>query len=122
MKIAKYEFNSKEQFLSKFNALHTKDEEGNSIPNFEFAIVELGNVELENGEYNEEGKEIKKPVISKRYHIDAAWFLEDTFTEDGELEQKDHPYGWKTYNVDYKIKEGQGLHSFLGVDYQKNKF
>ena len=31
---------------------------------------------------------------------------------------EDHPYGWKSYAVDLS---GNGMHSFLGVNYIKNK-
>lgn len=120
--ISKYEFNSKEQFLNKVDALHTRDEEGNLIPNFKFAFVQLGHIALEQGKFDIDGNELKKPVLSKKYHIDAAWFIEDLFDEQGILQEKDHPYGWKSYSVDSKIKEGQGMHSFMGIDYQKNKF
>ena len=60
--------------------------------------------------------------VSEEYLVDAIWYLKDTFNEDGELEEKDHPYGWKTYSVDSKIPEGEGLHSFAGINYQENKF
>ena len=31
---------------------------------------------------------------------------------------EEHPYGWKSAAV---TVEGQGVHSFYGVDYQENK-
>jgi len=108
MKIAKYAFNSKEQFNSKFEALHTKDKEGILIPDFKFAIVELGNIILEEATFDKEGEELTEIVISERYHVDAMWH-----------EQEDHPYGWKSYNQDL---DTEGIHVFAGINYLKHKF
>ena len=123
MKIAKYKFNTKQQFLDKFDDLHTTDENGNLIPNFRFSVVQLGHVVLKEAEFdNEKQIQITEQEYSEEYLVDVAWFLEDEFNKDGELEEKDHPYGWKTYSVDSKIKEGSGIHSFAGINYQENKF
>ena len=132
MKVSKYEFDSQAQFKSKFDALHTEDSEGNLIPDFRFAAVELGHIVLEQGEYDEEGEEITAPVLSENYHVDMAWWEDGITTieeeavldEDGmvitpEVTSIDHPYGWKTYAID--LEEGQGMHSFAGVDYQSHK-
>ena len=123
MKIAKYKFNTREQFLDKFDDLHTIDEEDNLIPKFRFSVVPLGHAVLKEAEFdNEKQIQITEEEYSEEYLVDVAWFLEDEFNENGELEEKDHPYGWKTYSVDSKIKEGEGMHSFAGVNYQENKF
>ena len=122
MKIAKYKFNTKEQFQDKFDNLHTTDEDGNLIPKFRFAVVQLGHVVLVQGTYDENGDVLTETEYSEEYLVDVTWFLKDEFDEDGNLLEKDHPYGWKSYSVDSKIKEGQGMHQFLGVDYQNHKF
>jgi len=109
MNIEKYAFTSKEQFNAKFEALHIEDKEGNLIPDFKFSIVELGHIVLADATFDEEGEELTEIVISERYHVDAMWHGQD-----------DHPYGWKSYKVDFY--EGQGMHSFAGVDYQTHKF
>jgi hypothetical protein len=47
------------------------------------------------------------------------WRLEDTVDEEGNVIVAEHPYGWKSAavgNID-----GNGVHSFYGVDYQENK-
>ena len=132
MKVSKYEFDSQAQFKSKFDALHTEDSEGNLIPDFRFAAVELGHIVLEQGEYDEEGEEITAPVLSENYHVDMAWWEDGitTIEEEAVLDENgmvitpevtsiDHPYGWKTYAID--LEEGQGMHSFAGVDYQSHK-
>jgi hypothetical protein len=109
LNISKYAFNTKEQFEEKLDALHTMDEEGNNIPDFKFSVVQIGNIELEAEVLDEKGEVESKAVFSEKWHVDVAWF-----------EQDEHPYGWKSYKVDFE--EGQGMHSFAGVDYQSHKF
>jgi len=115
MRISKYEFNSKEQVQEKIDALGTAtDENGNEYPTHKSTIVQLGNIVLEQGEYNEEGEEVTAPVLSDKWHIDALWVNLEA-DEDGEV---DHPYGWKSYAVDI---EGNGVHSFFGLSYDSLK-
>ena len=109
LNISKYAFNTKEQFEEKLDALHTMDEEGNNIPDFKFSVVQIGDIELEAEVLDEKGEVESKAVFSEKWHVDVAWF-----------EQDEHPYGWKSYKVDFE--EGQGMHSFAGVDYQSHKF
>ena len=47
------------------------------------------------------------------------WTFSDTEDEEGNVIKADHPYGWKSAAVN-NITDG-GVHSFYGVDYQKNK-
>jgi hypothetical protein len=108
MNICKYAFNSKQQFNAKFKSLHTEDKEGVLIPDFKFAIVELGNIILAEATFDEEGKELTEIVISERYHVDAMWHG-----------QEDHPYGWKSYNQDL---DTEGIHGFAGINYLEHKF
>ena len=132
MKIAKYEFDSREQAQSKIDALGTAtDEDGNEYPTHKSTIVQLGNIVLEQGEYDEEGEETTAPVLSEGWHIDVCWHDADITTieqeavldEDGmvvtpEVVSVDHPYGWKSYAIDI---EGNGVHSFYGLDYDSHK-
>ena len=106
--IAKYEFNSKEQFDAKFEALHTEDAEGNKIPNVKFDKVELGHIVLASAVVDEDGLEVSPEVISEGWHVDMIWH-----------DLENHPYGWKSYNVDLS---SEGLHGFAGVSYLANKF
>ena len=108
LNIAKYAFNSREQFQDKFDALHTVDEEGKLIPNFKFGVVKLGNIQLEAPTFDEEGEVLTEAVLSEQWHVDVAWF-----------EQEDHPYGWKSYNVDL---DSEGMHGFAGLNYLDHKF
>ncbi len=91
-KWAKYEFNDKEQFDTKVE---------NLTANY-IAIVRLGNIVLE------EGSDKQEAVLSNKYHADIMW-----------QDIEDHPYGWKSYAV--AVTDGNGVHSFLGIDYQTNK-
>jgi hypothetical protein len=106
--ISKYEFNSKEQYESKFASLHTEDEEGNLIPKFKFTVISIGHIVLEQGVYDEEGVEITPPVMGDKWHVDALWH-----------NLEDHPYGWKTYSIEL---ESEGMHGFVGLSYLDNKF
>jgi len=133
MKIGKYEFDSREQAQTKIDALGTAtDEDGNEYPTHKSTIVQLGNIVLEQGEYDEEGEETVAPILSDKWHLDVLWKEEQIKTvdeeavidEDGnivtpEVVSYDHPYGWKSYAVEI---EGDGVHSFFGLSYESLKF
>ncbi len=109
MKIGKYNFKDKKTALSKIKSLGVAtDEDGNEYQNHNHTIVKLGNIVIESGEYDLEGKEIKAPVLSSKYHLDVAW-----------VGLEDHPYGWKSASVGI---DSNGVHSFYGVDYLTHKF
>jgi hypothetical protein len=109
IKIAKYAFDSKEQVETKIKSLGTAtDENGNEYPTHKHTIVQLGNIVLEQGEYDEEGNETKAVVLSDKYHVDALF-----------KDLDDHPYGWKSYAIDIT---DEGTHSFLGLSYTNLKF
>jgi hypothetical protein len=85
IKIAKYEFLDKEQAESKIKSLGTaQDENGNEYPTHKHTIVELGNIVLEQGSYDENGNEIVAPVLSDKWHVDALW-LDLEADEDGKV-------------------------------------
>ena len=115
IKVSKYEFDSKSQADTKINALPSvKDVDGNDFPSHK-----LGNIVVEQGEYDDEGNETKAPVYSTKYHVDVLW----NGSEIQEIDEEEnityeHPYGWKSYAVDI---DSEGVHSFMGVSYQKNK-
>ncbi len=108
LNIGKYAFNSKEQFNDKIESLHTINDEGDKIPNSKFAVVEIGLLEITAPTFDEDGEELTPLIMGTDYHCDMAWYDLET-----------HPYGWKSYAVDVK---GQGVHSFMGIDYQTHKF
>ena len=117
MRISKYEFNSQEnKHKTKIDALGTAtDENGNEYPTHKSTIVQLGNIVLEQGEYDEDGEEVTAPVLSDKWHLDVAWSDAEITSEDGEV---NHPYGWKSYAVEI---EGDGVHSFFGLSYESLK-
>ena len=120
MKIGKYEFSSKKTADSKIKSLGVAtDEDGNEYPTHKHSIVKLGNIVLEQPEFDEDGEVTKEAVLSSKYHLDVAWQLEDTYSDEGELIKADHPHGWKSANVDL---DSNGVHSFYGVDYLTHKF
>jgi len=108
LNISKYEFISKEQFDTKLDALHTEDAEGNKIPNVKFDKAELGHIVLASAVVDEDGEEVSPEVISEGWHVDVIWY-----------NLEDHPYGWKSYNVDLT---SEGSHGFAGISYLENKF
>ena len=118
IKISKYEFNDEASALSKINALPSvKDEEGNDVPAHSHTIVKLGNIVIEQGEYDDKGEETKAPVLSDKYHVDVLWKNLEETDKDGNV-TIDHPYGWKSFAIDL---DNEGMHGFMGVSYVENK-
>ena len=115
IKIAKYEFLDKEQAESKIKSLGTaQDENGNEYPTHKHTIVQLGNIVLSQGEYDEDGNETVAPILSTDWHVDVLWSNLEA-DADGTYS---HPYGWagKAVNID-----GNGVHAFFGLDYNSLK-
>ena len=116
IKIGKYSFDSREQAQTKIDALGTAtDEDGNKYPTHKHTIVHLGNIVLEQGEYDEEGEETVAPVLSDKWHLDVLWNGLEA-DEDGKV---NHPYGWKSKSVNI---DGDGVHAFFGLNYDSLKF
>jgi len=119
-KIGKYEFDSLEQAESKINALGTStDEDGNTYPTHKHCVVKLGYIVLEQGEYNEEGEETKAPVLSDKYHVDVLWKGLEPINPDAEVLTYIEPNDWYYNRIDIS---DNGIHSFMGLDYQLYKF
>jgi len=112
-KIGKYEFDSLQQAEEKITALGEVNH----------CIVKLGHITIEKGEYNEEGEETKVPVLSDKYHLDVLWKLQGAeIIEDGEVvghEDPTQPEGWGEHAVDVT---GNGVHAFMGLEYNDYKF
>jgi len=116
MKIAKYEFTSKEQAQTKIDALGVStDENGNESPSHNHTIVSLGHIVLEQAVLDEDGEVVTEAVLSEGWHLDVLWLGLEA-DEDGII---DHPYGWKSYNVDLT---SEGSHGFAGLSYLSHKF
>ena len=119
-KIGKYEFNSSTQADDMIAALGTTtDEDGNTYPSHNHCIVKLGYIVLEQGEYNEEGEEVKAPVLSEKYHLDVLWKGLEPIDAEAEVLSYIEPKGWADNRIDI---DGNGVHSFMGLDYQEYKF
>ena len=115
MKIGKYSFDSREQAQTKIDSLGTAtDEDGNKYPTHKHTVVELGNIILQDGEYDKDCNEIVAPVLPTDWHVDVLWSGLEA-DEDGSYS---HPYGWagKAVNID-----GNGVHAFFGLDYNSLK-
>ena len=114
LNIGKYRFNSKEQAESKIEGLGIAQDEGGNYPTHKHTITKLGFEVLEEAVYDGEDV-ISETVFGEGYLVDVLWRdLESD--EDGLV---DHPYGWKSYEVDI---ENEGIHGFLGLKYQDLKF
>jgi hypothetical protein len=106
MKIGKYEFSSKEEAELLKKALGVGiDEDGNEYPTHQNALVELGNIALEQGTYDDEGNVVTEPILSDKYSIDVFW------------QEEEHP-DWTPFRVEVV---GEGSHSFSGWNYQEHK-
>ena len=109
MNISKYQFDSKEQGISKIASLGSAtDENGNEYPTHNHTIVTLGHIVLEPAVIDEDGVVITEAVLSEGWHLDVLW-----------IGLTEHPYGWKSYNVDLT---SEGSHGFAGLSYLANKF
>ena len=116
IKISKYEFDSREQVISKIASLGTAtDEDGNEYPTHKHTIVHLGNIVLEQAVIDEDGEVVTEAVLSEDWHVDVLWSDLEA-DEDGTI---DHPYGWKSKSVNI---DGDGVHAFFGLSYDSLKF
>ena len=114
----KYEFDDRETAESRIQALYESVEETDTS---EFHhISELGYSILDYGEavLNDEGEyDIVRPlVVSDKYHVDVLWIKNRLINDSGVVS---YPYGWKSKEIDFA--EGNGLHTFMGADYQEMK-
>lgn len=119
-KIGKYEFDDSVQAESKINALGVStDEYGNTYPTHKHCIVKLGYIVLEQGEYNEDGEEVKAPILSDKYHVDVLWKGLEPVDAEAEVLSYVEPSGWEANRIEL---DNNGVHSFMGLDYQLYKF
>jgi len=107
MIVGKYEFNTKEEATRAIESLSSTDENGDTIAH-KHTIVELGNIRLAKGVYNEKDEEITPPVLSDKYHVDILW-----------VGIEEEPSSFASVSIDLS---NEGVHSFSGVSYVDNKF
>ena len=77
--IYKLKYTSEKEAISDLIEKGVIDEEKNFMPET-IAVVWLGLVVLENGEYNDKGEEIKAPIFAEGYHVDLMLSREIEFT------------------------------------------
>lgn len=101
----KYEFDSQAQAEAKIDALPSETIDDIKYPAHNHAIVKLGFIVIEQGQYDDELNEIKAPVLSDKYSVDVLWH-----------ELSESPINWIEHEI---ICEGNGVHTFLGINYCK---
>ena len=103
-KIGKYEFDSLEQAENKITALGVAtDDDGNTYPTHKHCVVKLGNIVLEQGEYNEDGEETKAPVLSDKYHVDVLWKGLEPVDAEAEVLSYVEPSGWEANRIELDL-------------------
>ena len=114
--IGKYRFGyGREQAESKIEGLGiAQDENGNNYPTHKHTITKLGYEVLEEAVYDGE-QVISQTVFGEGFLVDVLW----RDLEEDENGLVDHPYGWKTFEVNIN---SEGIHGFLGLTYQDLKF
>jgi hypothetical protein len=119
-KIGKYEFNSSVQADDMIAALGTTTTElGDVVPSHNHCVVRLGYIVLEQGEYNESGEPTKAPVLSDKFHVDVLWKGLEPVDAEAEVLSYVEPSGWESNRIEL---DNNGVHSFMGLDYQEYKF
>jgi len=114
--VKKYEFPNESKANEYIRDLGVaKDEDGKEYPTHKNAIVKLGNIVVTPGEYDEEGNEIKAPILSDKYSVDVFWRdsvrpIDPETEEEGSLPLD----AWTNYEI---VLDNEGVHSFYGVKY-----
>lgn len=104
MKIGKYIFDSKESAQTKIDAFSESSH----------TFVHLGNIVIED-EILDDNQEVEtEAVLSDDWHVDVLW-VDLEADDDGEYS---HPYGWANKSVDI---DGNGIHQFMGLNYNDYK-
>jgi hypothetical protein len=119
-KVGKYEFASNQEALEAIRSLgvSTDEETNQEYPTHEHSVVDLGNIVLTQGEYDEEGNELIAPVLSENYHVDVMW---KNLVADEETGEYSEPDNWKSKRA--LLEPGsEGIHGFFGVSYISQGF
>ena len=66
-------------------------------------LVMLGFLVNKEGEYDEEGNEVKAPNYDNKYSVDVVW-------------QDEEPEGWKSKKI--KLDGAKNRHTFFGLEYE----
>ena len=94
MKIYKLVYTDKETAIADLIAkeVYVENEDGLAYGKGIHAIVEIGKIVLENGEYNEDGEVIKEPVFAEGYHYDIMSEQEIDFPNAVEPKNPKHTF------------------------------
>ena len=95
MIVKKYIFNDEQKVNDLINQL------GDEI---NANVVKLGNIILNDSEFDEQGNEIKAPIFSDKYHVDVCW----NDKNDSNISI------WSKHEI---ILDNEGVHSFFGLKY-----
>lgn len=100
-KIGKYEFDSEQQADDMIRDLGIVESPfGEILPNHNHTVVKLWS-------YN------------KKYLVDVLWKDLEPIDLNADVLEYTHPNGWEQYAIDI---DNNGVHSFLGLDYNDYKF
>jgi hypothetical protein len=105
MIIKKYIFSDEQKANELIDALGVDTNENDVIyQTHQNHVVKLANIVLNNSEFDNEGNEIKTPILSEKYHVDVCWVDEN----DSNISK------WSKYEI---ILDNEGVHSFFGLKY-----
>ena len=91
MRIYKLKYQDKETAIADLIQKEVIDEEGNYI-NGTQAVVEIGQITLQNAEYDEQGNVIVLPVFADGYHYDVMSEQEIVFENEIEVNNPRHTF------------------------------
>ena len=94
MNIYKLQYKDKETAMADLLAkkVYIETEEGLSYGIGIQAIVEIGKIVLENGNYNEDGEELTAPVFAEGYHYDIMSEQEIVFKNEMVVDNPKHTF------------------------------
>jgi len=103
--VKKYEFENESIVYSLITNLGVEtDDDGNEYLTHKNAIVKLGNIVVTPGQYDEQGNEIKAPILYDKFCVDVLWRDEN----DSAIAS------WSAYEI--RIQD-EGVHKFAGINY-----
>ena len=94
MNIYKLQYKDKETAMADLLAkkVYIETEEGLSYGSGIQAVVEIGKIDLEDGNYNEDGEELTAPVFAEGYHYDVMSEQEIVFKNEIVVNNPKHTF------------------------------
>jgi hypothetical protein len=99
MNIYKLNYTDKETAMADLLAkgVYTETEEGLAYSNGTQAVVEIGQIAITDGTYDEEGVEITAPIFASGYHYDVMTSEEIVFENEIQVNNPKHSFaGYNT--------------------------